>query len=88
MNINQMAIRPAIQLTPGFTGYVEIKDSNESVLYRRNFNSDQDLKDFIVKYGKSKPGWSLLDGLVRPLRMDSWQHFAEDFFFLLLCIML
>lgn len=38
------------------------------------------LKDFIVIYEKLKPGWSLLDGLVRPLRMDSWQHFAENFF--------
>ncbi len=69
-----------IQLTPSFAANVEIKDLNGAILYQQNFNSDQDLKDFIVKYGKSKPGWSLLEGLVRPLRMDSWQHFAEDFF--------
>lgn len=70
-----------IQLTPGFTANIEIKDLNGASLHQENFNSDQDLKDFIVKYGKSKPGWSLLEGLVKPLRMDSWQHFAEDFFF-------
>lgn len=68
-----------IQLTPGVTADVRIEDLNgKTVLYQNVFGSTQDLSNFIVKYKDSKPGWSVLEGIVMPLRMDSWQHFAED----------
>lgn len=70
-----------IQLTPSVAANVRIEDLNgKIVLYQDVFGSKQDLSNFIVKYKNSKPGWSVLEGIVMPLRMDSWQHFAEDFY--------
>ena len=70
----------SIQLNPGFTGMIEVKNSKGISLYEKNCSSAQQVKEFVMTYSKSKPGWSLLRGAACPLRTNNAKDFAKDFF--------
>jgi hypothetical protein len=70
-----------IQLNPGYQAQVKIlhmQDAQHGVLYTRDFNSPDQLREFIVTHGKSKEGWPMLHGLIFPLRINNDWEFAKD----------
>lgn len=69
----------SIVLVPGFQAHIQIQDANPCILYQKDCPSGSELQAFIKKHGESKEGWSLLRGLVFPLRTNK-EDIAKDFF--------
>lgn len=69
-----------VQLTPGFQGNIKIVNSENRTLYEENYDSNQEVTDFINTNGPSKPGWSVLKSAVCPCRTDNVKGFMEDVF--------
>ncbi len=69
-----------INLVAGFQSSIQIKDKNDEILYQRQCDSEGDVRDFIQQNGKSKDGWSMLQGAIMPIRTHSLEDFSKDFF--------
>jgi|GEM_PF-4607488 hypothetical protein len=69
-----------VNLVAGFQANIQIKDRESTLLYQKRCSSIEEVKDFIQQHGKSKEGWSLIQGTVIPLRTQNLKDFSKDFF--------
>jgi hypothetical protein len=76
----QQEIEMTIQLNPGFSAKIEIKNLKGKNLYEKVYDSEKEVVNFLKTNAKSKPGWSLIKGVVCPLRTDHAKDFTKDFF--------
>ena len=70
----------SITLTPGYQANIQLRDANDNVIYQHRYSTDEQVKEFIGKYAKSRDGYSLLQSAIFPMRTNSFKDYAEDLF--------
>lgn len=75
-----LVLAMTINLAAGFQSTLEIQDSQGTVLFQKTCSSPREIKDFIQKNGKSKEGWSMIRGVIIPMRTQKLKDFSKDFF--------
>jgi hypothetical protein len=78
--IQDKGIKMSLQLESGVTGKIEVQNSKGISIYEEPCFSIDEVVDFVKINGKSKPGWSVLQGAVCVLRTNNAKDFAVDFF--------
>lgn len=61
------------------SGYVSVRDENDTEIYRQEVKTDQEINDFVHQYGKQVEGHGLFPTLFCPRRLEG-KGFAKDFF--------
>lgn len=69
-----------LNIDGNYKARVQIRDTKDNLLYQRKFSSDDAVRHFILQYGTSKEGWSLMRGIFTPIRTENCKDFAKDFF--------
>ncbi len=69
-----------IELQPGFQGKIIVENSKKKSLYEQDCTSEKEVAEFLKTYSKSKPGWSVMNGVFYPLRTDKLSDFTKDLF--------
>jgi hypothetical protein len=70
----------SVTLTPGYLANIQLRDARSNILYQCRCTADEQVKEFIGKYAKSRDGYSLLQSAIFPLRTDNLKNYAEDLF--------
>lgn len=70
----------SLNLEPGYTGKVEIVNSNQTKIYLKEFTKPEEFHQFIKTYSQSKPGYSWLRAMAYPLRTQPAKEFLKDLF--------
>lgn len=70
----------SVSFNPSFSGYISVEDREGNELFRKEVNTELEIKEFLETNGESQPYHSILKACFIPIRTNNFSTLAKDLF--------